>query len=110
MYNFWVNIASFFNQYVTPIGLGNVKWRFYFLYIAWDAFQALFIFLFYVETKNRTLEELNEIFEAPFPKAASLAKAKVAVASGHGITGVLEADNNEVTGVNNLQRKVTGEA
>ena len=22
-YNFWVNVASFFNQYVTPIGLGN---------------------------------------------------------------------------------------
>ncbi|TGZ78769.1 general substrate transporter [Ascodesmis nigricans] len=81
-YNFWVNIASFFNQYVTPIGLGDVKWKFYFMYIAWDAFQAIFIFLFYVETKNRTLEELNEIFEAKNPKKASLAKAKVELARG----------------------------
>lgn len=110
MYNFWVNIASFFNQYVTPIGLGDVKWRFYFLYIAWDAFQAIFIFLFYVETKNRTLEELNEIFEAPFPKSASLAKAKVAVADGHGITEVIEVENSEVAGVNaGLERKITNE-
>jgi Na+/melibiose symporter-like transporter len=55
-YNFWVNIAAFFNQYVTPIGLGDFTWRFYFLYIAWDTFQAIFIYLFYVETKDRTLE------------------------------------------------------
>jgi MFS family permease len=56
VYNFWVNIASFFNNYVTPIGLGDVQWKFYFLYIAWDAFQAAFIYFFYVETKDRTLE------------------------------------------------------
>jgi len=89
VYNFWVNIASFFNQYVTPIGLGNVKWRFYFLYIAWDTFQAAFIYFFFVETKDRTLEELNEIFDAPFPKAASLKKTKVAVVGSHGVTDLL---------------------
>jgi MFS family permease len=56
VYNFWVNVAGFFNQYVTPIGLGDVAWKFYFLYIGWDAFQAAFIYFFYVETKDRTLE------------------------------------------------------
>lgn len=56
VYNFWVNVASFFNQYVTPIGLGDAGWKFYFLYIAWDTFQAAFIYLFYVETRDRTLE------------------------------------------------------
>ena len=110
VYNFWVNIASFFNQYVTPIGLGNAGWKFYFLYIAWDTFQAAFIYLFYVETKDRTLEvslpvspgflgnkwanernqELDEIFEAPFPKSASLKKTKVALAGNRGVTDVLE--------------------
>lgn len=89
VYNFWVNIASFFNQYATPVGLGNVKWKFYFLYIAWDTFQAAFIYFFFVETKDRTLEELNEIFEAPFPKAASLKKTKVAIVENHGVTDLL---------------------
>jgi len=42
-------------------------------------FQAAFIYFFYVETKNRTLEELNEIFSAPFPKKASLYHAKVII-------------------------------
>lgn len=67
------------------VGLTSVvQWKFYFLYIAWDIFQAAFIYLFYVETKNRTLEELNEIFSAPFPKKASLQKAKVRVVQDHG--------------------------
>lgn len=35
--------------------------------------------MFYVETKNRTLEELNEIFNAPCPKKASLQRAKVQI-------------------------------
>jgi hypothetical protein len=68
----------------------TVKWKFYFLYIAWDAFQALFIYFFYVETKDRTLEELNEIFNAPFPKAASLKKTVVAVEGTQGITNIIE--------------------
>ena len=56
VYNFWVNIAGFFNQYVTPIGLGAITWKFYFLYVAWDTFQAIFIYFIYVETKDRSLE------------------------------------------------------
>lgn len=89
-YNFWVNIASFFNQYATPVGLGNVQWRFYFLYIAWDAFQAAFIYFFYVETKDRTLEELNGIFNAPFPKAASLKRTNVAIEDGQSMIEIIE--------------------
>ncbi|KAF8476223.1 putative MFS lactose permease [Kalaharituber pfeilii] len=96
VYSFAVNIASFFNHYVTPIGLGEVEWRFYFLYIAWDIFQAGFIYQFYVETKNRTLEELNEIFASPFPKKASFQRAKVKVVTGkcddfQGVETVIEA-------------------
>lgn len=86
-----MNVASFFNQYVTPIGLGDVKWKFYFLYIAWDLFQAGFIYFFFVETKDRTLEEMNAIFNAPFPKAASLKRTTVAI---------------EENGITNLEEKV----
>lgn len=84
-----MNVASFFNQYVTPIGLGDVKWKFYFLYIAWDCCQAVFIYFFFVETKDRTLEELNAIFNAPFPKAASLKRTTVAIEE-HGVTDIVE--------------------
>lgn len=87
--NSWVSVASFFNQYVTPIGLGDVKWKFYFLYIFWDAFQAGFIYFLYVETKDRTLEEMNVIFDAPFPKSASLKKTNVNI-QDNGVSDVVE--------------------
>lgn len=74
MYNLFVNIAAFFNTFAIPIALERVKWRVYFLYIAWDAFQFVFIYLFFVETKGRTLEEVNEIFQASYPKKKSLEK------------------------------------
>lgn len=74
MYNLFVNIAAFFNTFAIPIALERVKWKVYFLYIAWDAFQFLIIYLFFVETKGRTLEEINEIFQAPYPKKKSLEK------------------------------------
>ena len=40
----------------------------------WDIFEFIFIYLFFVETKGRTLEELDEIFESPNPRKASTAK------------------------------------
>jgi len=43
----------------------------------WDLFEAAFIYLFFVETKGRTLEELDEVFEAPNPRKASTKKSLV---------------------------------
>lgn len=37
----------------------------------WDLFEFVFIYFFYVETKGRSLEELDVIFEAPNPRKAS---------------------------------------
>lgn len=51
----------------------------------WDVFEFVFIYLFFVETKDRTLEELDEIFEAKNPAKASRRKAvmeKQTVATG----------------------------
>jgi len=74
MYNLFVNIAAFFNTYAIPVIWEKITWRLYFLYIAWDCFQWIIIYLFFVETKGRTLEEINEIFDAPYPRKKSLEK------------------------------------
>jgi len=37
----------------------------------------VFIYFFFVETKGRTLEELDEVFEARDPRKASTAKVVV---------------------------------
>ncbi|KAL7270835.1 hypothetical protein RUND412_006444 [Rhizina undulata] len=82
VYNLFVNIAAFFNTYAIPVAWERVAWRFYYLYIAWNTFQAIFIYFFFIETKGRTLEEIGEIFEAPYPKKKSLEKHIVVVSGG----------------------------
>jgi MFS family permease len=72
MYNFFVNIASFYNTFVTEIAFTGGGWKYYFLFIFWDAFEVLFIYIFFVETKNRTLEELTAIFTSKSPVKKSL--------------------------------------
>ena len=43
----------------------------YVFFVFWDIFEFAFIYLFFVETKGRTLEELDEVFEAKNPRKAS---------------------------------------
>ncbi|KAH7370173.1 general substrate transporter [Rhexocercosporidium sp. MPI-PUGE-AT-0058] len=56
-------LSGVFNQYVNPIGLENLQWKFYFLYIAILVFQCLVIYFYYVETRGPTLEEIAVLFD-----------------------------------------------
>jgi MFS family permease len=78
-YNFWVNIAGFYNTFVTGIAFTGAGWKYYFLFIFWDVLEVALIYFLFVETKNRTLEELAEIFRAKNPVSFSLKKTEVAV-------------------------------
>lgn len=47
---------------VTPIGIQNLQWKFY---IIWTIFNASFVpivYLFYPETSDRTLEDMDRLF------------------------------------------------
>ncbi|KAE8355733.1 general substrate transporter [Aspergillus coremiiformis] len=77
MNNFFVNVASFYNTFVTGIAFSAAGWKYYFLFIAWDALELLIIYFLFVETRNRTLEELSAIFQARNPVQASLKKPDV---------------------------------
>ncbi|KAF5363898.1 hypothetical protein D9756_000210 [Leucocoprinus leucothites] len=74
-----VSCAGFVNVYAGPIALGNIGWKYYLVYVGWDLFECLMIYFFVVETKGRTLEELDEIFRDPNPVKASKRKLKVAI-------------------------------
>ncbi|KAL5338858.1 general substrate transporter [Aspergillus crustosus] len=56
-------LSSVFNQYVNPIGLEDLQWRFYFVYIAILVIECLYIYLLFVETKGPTLEEIAALFD-----------------------------------------------
>ncbi|KAB8067326.1 general substrate transporter [Aspergillus leporis] len=82
MNNFFVNIASFYNTFVTGIAFSGAGWKYYFLFIFWDTFEFIIIYFLFVETSKRTLEELTAIFQAKSPLKASLRKDEVFVADG----------------------------
>jgi MFS family permease len=65
--------ASFVNTFAAPVALNNIGYWFYVFFVLWDLFEFAFIYFFFVETKGRTLEELDEIFEAKNPRKASTA-------------------------------------
>ncbi|KAJ8111872.1 hypothetical protein OPT61_g5639 [Boeremia exigua] len=48
---------------VSPVGLGETQWRFYFIFVAWNLVVTLpVIFFFYKETKQLSLEEIDLLF------------------------------------------------
>ncbi|ETI28820.1 hypothetical protein G647_01272 [Cladophialophora carrionii CBS 160.54] len=56
-------LASVFNQYVNPIGLEHLNWKFYFVYIAILVCEIAIIYFYFVETKGPTLEEIARLFD-----------------------------------------------
>ncbi|KAL2846317.1 general substrate transporter [Aspergillus pseudodeflectus] len=77
MNNFFINIASFYNTFVTGIAFTRVGWKYYFLFIFWCTFEVAVIYFLFVETSKRTLEELTVIFQQKRPVQASLDKEEI---------------------------------
>lgn len=75
--NLVLNAAEFVNTYAAPIALANIAWKIYIVYAVWNIVQAVWVYVFFVETKDRTLEEMDEIFKAKNPVTASLKDARV---------------------------------
>ncbi len=69
--------AGFVNTFAAPIALANIGYWFYVFFVFWDCFEWVFIYFFFVETRGRTLEELDEVFEARDPRKASTATVVV---------------------------------
>ncbi|KFA72252.1 hypothetical protein S40288_10037 [Stachybotrys chartarum IBT 40288] len=62
-FQFFGRSASFLTTFVNPIGIQNASWRYLISYCCWLGFEIVFIFFFFPETANKTLEELAFIFE-----------------------------------------------
>ncbi|KAG2059568.1 hexose transporter [Suillus hirtellus] len=63
VFNFVVSLALIFNQYVNPIALDALSWKYYLVYVCWLAVEFVFLWFFLIETKNRTLEETAALFD-----------------------------------------------
>ncbi|KAJ6259708.1 Lactose permease [Drechslerella dactyloides] len=74
--SFTAGTAGFVNTAVAPIAMATYGYWFYAFFVLWDVLEAAVIYKYFVETKGRTLEELDEVFESPNPAVASVTKRK----------------------------------
>ncbi|OHF02008.1 hypothetical protein CORC01_02587 [Colletotrichum orchidophilum] len=78
-------IASFINTYGTSVSIKHIGWKTYTIFLVLHFVHLGLMYLSCVETKERTLEELEEIFNDPKPVKRSLQKTTVVVDSGLGV-------------------------
>ncbi|KIW99487.1 uncharacterized protein Z518_11226 [Rhinocladiella mackenziei CBS 650.93] len=63
IYTFLTNGFGLMVTMAFPYALEAITWKTYMINGAWDVLQVIFVVLFWVETKGKTLEEMDEIFE-----------------------------------------------
>ncbi|EIM81448.1 general substrate transporter [Stereum hirsutum FP-91666 SS1] len=73
------NIAGFINTFANSVGLGKLGWKYYFVFVAWNLVACGLWYFFCVETRGRTLEELEDVFNQPWPAWSSKRTVKVEV-------------------------------
>ncbi|KAL2699582.1 hypothetical protein AAEP93_009557 [Penicillium crustosum] len=90
---FAMYIALFFNQYVNPIALDNIHWRYYIFYCCFLAVEVIVIYFLYVETRYMPLEEITKIFDGEdIARATNLEMAKIGE-SGKGMSTVIHTED-----------------
>ena len=67
-------ILNFMVVEITPIGIQNLKWRFYVIWIVLNAAMVPAVYLFYPETAGRTLEDMDDYYRGNPPLLACLDK------------------------------------
>ncbi|KAI1651144.1 general substrate transporter [Daldinia loculata] len=74
-----VYAMGFINQFAGPIALGNIQYKYIYVFVGWDVVEAILWYFFGVESQGRTLEQLEWVYNQPNPVKASLHVDKVIV-------------------------------
>jgi len=84
VFAFAVTLSLIFNQYVNPIALAKLGWKYYIVFVVWDMFELIFVYFFIIETRNRTLEETAALFDGKehAAKLANVAAVRAGLAAG----------------------------
>ncbi len=72
--NFASSVASTILQYASGPAFEKIGYYFYLVFVFWDLIEGAVMYFYFPETKDRTLEELEEVFSAPDPVKKSLEK------------------------------------
>ncbi|KAM0325855.1 hypothetical protein ACHAQA_007158 [Verticillium albo-atrum] len=62
-YQLFATCFTLLSTYAIPVGLQNMDWKFYTIFIPWVLFEILVLWLVFPETKGPSLEEIAFIFD-----------------------------------------------
>lgn len=63
MYTFAAEAAGLVTVYAFPIAMDRIGWKTYMINGVWDVFQFVFVLWYWVETKGKSLEEIDSILD-----------------------------------------------
>ncbi|KAJ5665445.1 general substrate transporter [Penicillium maclennaniae] len=86
--------ANFINFYATPTALQNIGWRMYTIFLVFHFLEFALMFFTLPETKGRSIEELNYVFNSRNPVKESLRRTTVLVHEGEGVKGISEVSGD----------------
>ena len=89
-----VNIAVIVNQSSIGNAMDAIGWHTYLIFAGWDLIQATVVYFVAVETNNRTLEQLTEIFDAPNLRKESTKKHKIFVSNSDNRAVAVDQDSD----------------
>jgi len=80
----FVDLALMFNQYVNPVALKRIGWKYYIVYCVWLAVELLVVWKYYIETRHTPLEEIAKHFDGEDALVGGAAATGRAAKEGHG--------------------------
>lgn len=89
-----VSAMGFINQFAGPIALGNIGYRYIYVFVGWDVIETVIWYFFGVEAQGRTLEQLEWVYNQPNPVKASLKVDKVIIQADGKVTEKVVDDSN----------------
>jgi sugar porter (SP) family MFS transporter len=63
------------STFAVPIGLENLEWRFYIIFVVWVVVEFIGVYLMFPETMGPTLEDIAYIFDKPDAKVSEKLEA-----------------------------------
>lgn len=92
-----IYMAQIFGNYVNPVGIEAIGWKFYIYYCVWVTMIFSTVYFCFVETQGPTLEELALIFDdAPSEKReADLVKVAYGESVPHGGKDLVQVEHLE---------------
>ena len=80
VYTFLVNGIGLMVTFSFPFALNTIGWKTYMINGAWDVLELVVVLIFWVETRGRTLEEIDENLDGEIHSEAPRLKAILGVA------------------------------